>query len=326
MLRFKEDRRTLLWMLGLMPGTVALQFLRPALLPYLSWVSFYFAISSSTVAHNHLHCPTFKSKRLNRAFGNWISIFYGYPTFGWIPTHNLNHHKFVNKPGDATITWRYSDRHTFLVAATYFFVSSYFQAEPMKQYMQKARAEKPELYRQIITQYVTVYGVQAAALAVAITMHGVSTGLLVWGFTLGLPAFFALWTVMLFNYEQHVHTDPWSRYNHSRNWVGGVLNFLLFNNGYHTAHHEQPGLHWSKLKAAHEKIAPMIAPELKEKSLWWYWAKNYVLRPFFPKLGTRQVGRAPFDVPGESGFAPGKRTMRTADVFAVEAGVNEGRV
>ena len=23
----------------------------------------------------------------------WISVFYGYPTFAWIPTHNLNHHK-----------------------------------------------------------------------------------------------------------------------------------------------------------------------------------------------------------------------------------------
>jgi hypothetical protein len=32
-LRFPADRRTLLWMFGLMPGSVALQFARPALVP-----------------------------------------------------------------------------------------------------------------------------------------------------------------------------------------------------------------------------------------------------------------------------------------------------
>ena len=54
----------------------------------------------------------------NQIFGNWISIFYGYPTFAWIPTHNLNHHKYVNRAGDATITWRYTNRHNLLVALT----------------------------------------------------------------------------------------------------------------------------------------------------------------------------------------------------------------
>lgn len=308
-------------MLGLMPGNVALQFLRPALIPYMGWLTFYFAISSSVVAHNHLHCPTFKNKRLNRLFGNWISIFYGYPTFGWIPTHNLNHHKFVNKAGDATITWRITNRHNLLVAATYFFVSSYYQSEPIKQFIAKAKAKKPELYKEIMQQYAVVYGTHAALLAAAIVMYGTATGIYVWAFTLGLPAAVALWTVMLFNYEQHVHTDPWSRYNHSRNWIGKSLNFLLFNNGYHTAHHEQAGLHWSKLPALHRKIEAEITPELKERSLWWYWARQYLVAPFVPRLGTKQIGRAPFDAPDAKN---GK--LRTADVFAVEAGTNAERV
>jgi hypothetical protein len=41
---------------------------------------------------------------------------------------------------------------------------------------------------------------------------------------------------MLFNYEQHVHTDPFSKHDHSRNFVSPTLNFLLFNNGFHAAH------------------------------------------------------------------------------------------
>ena len=95
-------------------------------------LSCYLALSAGVIAHNHNHCPTFKNRKLNGVFGIWLSIFYGYPTFAWVPTHNLNHHKFVNKAGDATITWRYTNKHNALVAATYFFVSSYYQSEPIK--------------------------------------------------------------------------------------------------------------------------------------------------------------------------------------------------
>ena len=102
--RNPADYRTILWAL-LAPSVVAIQFARPEWVPYLAWVSAYFALACGVIAHNHNHCPTFSSRRMNAAFGNWLSIFYGYPTFAWIPTHNLNHHKFVNAPGDATITW-----------------------------------------------------------------------------------------------------------------------------------------------------------------------------------------------------------------------------
>lgn len=40
-----------------------------------------------------------------------------------LPTHNLNHHKLVNRRGDATITWRYTNAHNVWGAGSYFFVS-----------------------------------------------------------------------------------------------------------------------------------------------------------------------------------------------------------
>ena len=85
-----------------------------------------------------------------RSISAWLSVFYGFPTFAWIPTHNLNHHKYVNKAGDATITWRYSKKNTWLVASTYYFVSVYWQAQPVDEYIRKAKATNPRLYRQII--------------------------------------------------------------------------------------------------------------------------------------------------------------------------------
>jgi len=40
-------------------------------------------------------------------------------------------------------------------------------------------------------------------------------------------------------------------YNGARNFVGPVVNFLTFNNGYHTIHHMHPTMHWSRLAGVH---------------------------------------------------------------------------
>ncbi len=315
--RVAADYRTMLWVFVLAPATVAAQFARPELVPYLSWLSCYFALACGVIAHNHNHCPTFKAKAANDWFGNWISIFYGYPTFAWIPTHNLNHHRYVNKAGDATITWRYTNRHTFWVALTYFFVSSYYQSDPIKQFISKAKVKHPDLYRRIISQYVIVYGTHAALLGLAVTLHGWGTGAFVWLFACGIPGFFALWTIMLFNYEQHVHADPWSKHDHSRNFVSPTLNFLLFNNGLHAAHHENPGTHWSKLGALHAALAPHVHRDLLQTSVWWYWFRQYALAPLFPSLGSKQLGRAGFEP------ADGEQVVLEAgDVELGEAGTN----
>ena len=226
-----------------MPVVALLPYLRPELAVWLCPLSCYLALSAGVIAHNHNHTPTFRDRRFNGVFGNWLSIFYGYPTFAWVPTHNLNHHKFVNKEGDATITWRHTNKHNALVAATYFFVSSWYQSEPIRDYIQKAKEKNPELYRTIVGQYVFFGTTHLALFALAIALHGWRVGFLVWSLMFLLPALFALWTIMLFNYVQHVHTDPWSDHNHSRSFVAPSLNFLLFNNGLHSAHHELSLIH-----------------------------------------------------------------------------------
>ncbi|QRN96285.1 fatty acid desaturase [Archangium violaceum] len=303
-----------------MPIVAMAQYVNPTLIPYLSPLGCYLALSAGVIAHNHNHCPTFKNRRLNFLMSLWLAHFYGYPTFAWVPTHNLNHHKYVNKAGDATITWRYTTKHNWWVAFTYFFVSSYWQSDPIKQYIGKARQSNPTLFRQIVTQYMTWAGLHLALLGLAIAWHGPLQGLKVWGFAFLIPALFALWTIMFFNYIQHVHADPWSEHDHSRNFDGKLINFLLFNNGLHAAHHEMPGAHWSMLREAHEKIAPQINPQLIHGSFFWFCFSNYVLAPVFPKLGTKQVGRAPYDVPtGE------KLELSSADVDALESGINAAR-
>lgn len=313
--RNTADYRTLLW--TLMPVVmIAVQYARPELIPYLWWVTCYFALACGVIAHNHNHCPTFRGRGMNQAFGNWISVFYGYPTFAWIPTHNLNHHKYLNTEGDATITWRYTNKHTFLVALTYFFVSAYYQSFPTNAFLKKTKANNPAFYGRILGQYAYWAGAYVVLFGIAVWLHGWGQGFFVFLMTVAVPAFFALWTIMLFNYEQHVHTDPWSEHDHSRSFESKLLNFLLFNNGYHAAHHENPGMHWSKLGEEHAKIAPSIHPSLKQQSFWWYLVRQYALTPLFPKLGSVQLGRGPNNRPA------GAKIMTTADVELGEAGSN----
>jgi fatty acid desaturase len=311
-LRHAADVKTMLWVLTTI-ALCAVSLTHPSWALYLWPLNCYFALTCGVIAHNHNHCPTFAGKRANAVFGDLISIFYGYPTFAWIPTHNLNHHKFVNRAGDATITWRHTNRHNALVAITYPFISAYYQAEPTNEFIAKAKTSNPKLYKRILRQYVVVFGTQALLLTGSIYMHGWKTGLLTWSLACLAPAIFALWTIMWFNYVQHVHTDPWSEHNHSRSFVGFWINFFLFNNGYHAVHHENPGTHWSKLAALHDKIDALIDPRLKHRSMWGFAFRQYLLAPLFTRLGTEQVGRAPFVT---------REDVATGSVDAAEEGDN----
>ena len=317
MLRFSSDWRTVLWAFVCFPALGLAPYVEPRLIPWLLPVSLYFGFCAGVFSHNHNHCPTFKSRKLNAFYSAWLSIFYLFPTYVWIPSHNLNHHKYVNKAGDATITWRYSKKNTWLIASTYYFVSAYWQKPVLDEYVAKAKAGNPALYRQIITQQLTVFGTHASLLTLGWALRGWKVGTLVYVFGFFIPAFFANWSMIFINYIQHVHTDPWSEHNHSRNFVSKLGNFLVFNNGFHTAHHESAGLHWSKLADAHAKIADQIHPDLNQPSIFGYVLKAYLFGIFNEKYRTRQVGRAPYDPPDG-----GEVKLETASVSAVEAGVN----
>jgi beta-carotene hydroxylase len=296
-LRNTADYQTVLWV-ALAVAIVAMQYAWPQTVVYASPFSCYLAIACGVIAHNHNHRPTFVGRRANNFFGHVLTVFYGYPTLLWIPTHNLNHHRFVNRPGDATITWRYTNRHNLFVALSYFFVSSYFQSEPIKRYLRRAKLTNRHLYGRIMFQYAFWLSFFALMFGLSVLLHYPQRlGFYVWFFSLALPAFCSVSVIMLFNYVQHVHADVWSESNHSRNFTSKLFNLFFFNNGFHTAHHDHPGLHWSELPDAHGKMALTIDPRLIERSLVWYVIRQYLLAPIFPALGTRQLGAKPWERP-----------------------------
>lgn len=316
-LRNHADYRSLLWV-AIAITLVFIQYSDPSWVIYLSPISCYFAIAIGTVTHNHSHRQMFHSPRMNQIFGQVLTFFYGYPQLMWVPTHNLNHHHFVNKPGDATATWRFTNKHNLLVALTYPLVSGYFQSGPIRDYVERVKEKKPGLYGRIRLQYALWLGLYiGAGILAAVMYHKQQTGLgmYLWFFAVILPAIMSTTVIMFFNFIQHVHTDAHSDHDHSRNFVGPVFNYLFFNNGYHTAHHENPAVHWSDLKAAHQKIEDEINPQLNEKNLIWFMVRQYLLAPVFQSLGTVQIGNVPSDVPEGPATGP---TINSADAVSDE--------
>ena len=303
-LRFAADVRALLWALVLFPGAAALVYDKPEWAVLLLPLSLYTGFCSGVLAHYHNHCPVFEDRRANALYSIWLSIFYGYHIFAWVPTHNMNHHKFVNGPGDASITCRYSKNDTLFSAVTYFFVSTYFQAGLIKSFVAKARAGNRRQFRQIIAQYASVLVAHVAFLGLAVHLRGLRLGLVTYLCSFGATAAMGLWGMMFINYIQHVHCDPSTDYNHSRNFVGPLANWLVFNSGYHTAHHEVAGAHWSTLPAIHQAIAHNIDPELNQPSIAGYLFRAYVIGRLSPRLLPRQVGRPAYEAPSLGVAAP----------------------
>jgi beta-carotene hydroxylase len=247
--------------------------------PFMYTWYLFMAVTVAVMTHNHNHLPIWRSKTLNLFTDWWLTVFYGFPIFAWIPTHNKNHHRFNNREGDDSITYRVSEKNNFLTLISYPTVSGYYQQKAIFGYLKDLKANNREKFWICISQYVVLVLWIAAAL------------LIDWEKALLfviIPQQVSLFSVLIFNYVQHVHTNEESEWNHSRNYTG-FLNFLLFNNGYHTIHHHRAGLHWNKVPEAHKEIEKNIDPILLERSFWWYIIRSYFLSIFIPKFRTNSM-------------------------------------
>jgi beta-carotene hydroxylase len=247
--------------------------------PFMYTWYLFMAVTVAVMTHNHNHLPIWRSKTLNLFTDWWLTVFYGFPIFAWIPTHNKNHHRFNNSEGDDSITYRVSEKNNFLTLISYPTVSGYYQQKAIFGYLKDLKANNREKFWICISQYVVLVLWIAAAL------------LIDWEKALLfviIPQQVSLFSVLIFNYVQHVHANEESEWNHSRNYTG-FLNFLLFNNGYHTIHHHRAGLHWNKVPEAHKEIEKNIDPILLERSFWWYIIRSYFLSIFIPKFRTNSM-------------------------------------
>ncbi|HZO14575.1 MAG TPA: fatty acid desaturase [Polyangiaceae bacterium] len=271
MLRQRADLKTLGFVATYF-GLTAWAFLAPPpnlllLAPLLVSICF-FSFFGAVITHNTVHCPMFRARWLNRAFQVVLTLTYGHPVSSFVPGHNLSHHVHTQTRKDVMRTSKMRFRWHLLNGLFFMFRMAPDIMRADTRYMTAMRARKPAWFRQMLSEYAILYAVYAVLLWID------WKGFLLYVY---LPHRYAGWGIITMNLLQHDGCDGDSDYNHSRNFVGKLVNWFTFNNGYHTIHHMKPGLHWSRLPEAHaELVAPFIHPALDQPSLLGYLWRTFL--------------------------------------------------
>lgn len=256
-LRYHQDWRSILFVL-LAQTVYLLQWLGVIRHPLLYALSFFLAFICCVVNHNHHHHPTFIHRPMNGIFQLLLSFAMGVPCSVIIAMHNHNHHVHNNRPEDFVRADIVRFRWNLLNLLLFPFVALLRYAPVKSRDIKNWATTHPHLYRQLWLERLVFYPATGALLIIQ-PLESLIYFVLPW--------LFGQWGIIAINHLQHDGCDPSSAWNHSRNFTGKCLNWWVLNNGYHTAHHERPGLHWSQLPKLHAEIRPAIHPSLERRSL-----------------------------------------------------------
>jgi fatty acid desaturase len=310
-LRHASDRRSLglsFTHLALVAGQVALVLGGAPLWVY--FVTTPLVAASAFVqqicVHNAMHGPVFVKKPLNRAWQCVLAICIGFPVSIYVPVHNLSHHLGLQTPRDVLRTTEVRHRSNLANLVHHMAMGTVHLHLLHVAYLGTMRRSHPRWFRQALTEAVTV-GAYYVGLALVI-------GPLAMLALVFLPAIAGQWLIVGFGYVQHDGTDPGTAYQHSRNFTSPLFNWVICNNGFHTIHHNKPGMHWSVIADAHRR-APIDA-RLDEPSL-----VAYLWRAFVWPGARRRYD-------GATVALPAQRTRRElwTPTSAVATGASSGAV
>lgn len=218
-----------------------------------------FSFFGAVITHNTIHSPVFYSRTINRVFQLLLSMTYGSAVSSFVPGHNLSHHKYTQSRKDVMRTTKVSGRYNLLNLMVFVPRVGLAIMRNDAAYTKAMKGTHRAWFRQYQAETFLVF-----AVTLALFVLDWKKALLYWQ----IPHLYAAWGIISMNYLQHDGCDVEHPYNHSRNFVGGFVNFLTFNNGYHGIHHDVPGLHWSLLPEAHaQRIHGRIDPRLEIQSM-----------------------------------------------------------
>jgi fatty acid desaturase len=271
MLRYRADLRTLAFC-AIYFALVAIQWIwAPARLVVavpLVALTCCFSFLGAVATHNTVHCPMFKSRALNRVMQVVLTLVYGHPVSAYVPGHNLSHHKNTQSRSDLMRTTKVRYRWHLLNGLLFMPTVGGSILLGEIRYFRAMRRRNPPFFRQMLLE-------AGVFLAIAGTLLALDwKKFLVYVL---IPHQYAAWGIITMNLLQHDGCDQDSAYDHSRNFTGKIVNWFAYNNGFHTIHHMEPGLHWSLTPAAHAaKVAPFIHPNLDQPNLITYLFRTFV--------------------------------------------------
>lgn len=206
----------------------------------------------SAWSHHHQHTPTLRWTALNRLLEICYALHTGVTTHTWVLHHVLGHHvhyldqtkdesRWKRPNGQVMGTLEYSVR----LAAT-----AYPRAF-------RVGRRYPRLRRVFLT-----FGALTACVLGALVYYRPLQAILVFVLPMACSMLFTAWVT----YDHHAGLDTDDTFEASHNIMNRWFNRLTGNLGYHTAHHQSGGLHWSRLPALHATIAHRIPDHLYRRS------------------------------------------------------------
>jgi fatty acid desaturase len=251
-LRYRID----VWPVGLVllvTGLSALPFVHPLSTWQLAllWAAVvYLRTFCAFVQHNHAHLAVFRQKLVNRMFDVILTLNTGYPSAVWQLHHNLGHHRdFLNPERDVARTthpgsgarmsrWVYALRGNSTI---------------LRDAIRIGLSGRGSGYRTLLSKLAFELVIQILLTA---GLFFVNPWLALWFFV--VPNAFTAFLVWWESYPHHLGLPQTNIYDASMTIEARDYNFLTFNIGHHTAHHQKPTLHWSLLPEQTAKIRHLI--------------------------------------------------------------------
>jgi fatty acid desaturase len=311
-LRHAAERRSLA-LAGAHFATVALAFLwAPSGLAALAATAVIglSAFVQLIAGHNAMHAPVFRDRRDNRLWQIVLSLAFTYPVSAFVPVHNLSHHMHLQTPKDVLRTTEVRHRWNLLNLFHHVFASTVHIHALNARYLRVMARRRPRWFAQVRNEALAVVAVSALLLAA----RPLEALLFVF-----IPSLLGQSMIIGLGYLQHDGCDADSEHDHSRNFLGPVLNWFIFNNGYHSIHHMRPGLHWSAAPGAHaETVAPHVHPALDQRSLLAYLWRSFVWPARRLRYDGQPISFTAGRSPRESWIPP------SAEVVGASSGAVEG--
>jgi hypothetical protein len=238
-------------------------------------------IGIGVIHHHHAHRPMWHARRANHATDLLLALLQGHPTYGFAATHNRNHHRHRHGPGDWARTYRFAggDSNHALGYLLHPLQAACALYPHFLAHLGRMRRYRPGVWRWALLQYALV-----SAAWIALLVIDAPKALLY----MLLPQLVALHTLLGANYFQHAHADGRSRWHCARNFTGAI-NWLYFNIGFHSAHHEHPREHWSCMPALHQTLRANLHPALQERSFFVYLLRVMALGALLPRFRSRSL-------------------------------------
>jgi len=259
LLRYQADRAAVAYVLSTFALRIGLWWGATPMVAAIAVLPLFFlGILAAPLNHHHQHVNTFRSRTLSRVYELVLALQTGAGPYTWVLHHNLGHHlnylhQRPNSSPDES-AWTRTDGSAmgrFEYSFRLFFSHHIDIYRVGKKY--------PRIYRAHLLMKIPLY----ALIALGLWLRPENM-ILVFLLPAGLTLLHTCWAT----YEHHAGLPTTSHFEATTNREHALYNVMSWNLGYHTAHHVQPGLHWSELPRFHEELRDQIP---KERILTTFW-------------------------------------------------------